>query len=207
MKRSEVESVSVQRRVSRFLLRYRVTPHTSTQLSPAELMMGRELRTRLDLLRPDVAKQVQKSQAMQRKHHDETCQIRNFTVGDEVFVRNFSSGPRWIPGIIVEITGPVSVKVRLNNANCSVVRRHFDQVREKWSENVLGMPALQGIKPNYDGSMLDLKEHSVPTSMDLNCKEQLEKPSEDILELVTTVDSCSEFGSGQTEYRENHTDS
>ena len=53
MKRSEGESVSLQRRVSRFLLRYRVTPHTTTQLSPAELMMGRKLRTRLDLLRPD----------------------------------------------------------------------------------------------------------------------------------------------------------
>ena len=99
--------------------------------------------------------------------------------------------------LCVEITGPVSVKVRLNNANCSVVRRHFDQVRKKWSENVLGMPTLQRIKPNYDGSMRDLKEHSVPTSMDLNCKEQLEKPSEDIPELVTTVDSSASSEAGK----------
>ena len=36
----------------------------------------------------------------------------------------------------------------------------------------LGMPTIQRMKPNYVGSTLDLKEQFVPTSMDLNCKEQ-----------------------------------
>ena len=113
------------------------------------------------------------------------------------FCTKFQLGSTMDTGNYCGITGPVSVKVRLNNANCSVVRRHFDQVRKKWSENVLGMPTLQRIKPNYDGSMRDLKEHSVPTSMDLNCKEQLEKPSEDIPELVTTVESSASSEAGK----------
>ena len=41
-------SGTVQTKVSRFLFHYRTTPHTVTRTSPAELMMGRTLRTPLD---------------------------------------------------------------------------------------------------------------------------------------------------------------
>ena len=40
-------------RLSKFLFKYRVTPHTTTGNSPPELIMGRRLRTHLDLLYPD----------------------------------------------------------------------------------------------------------------------------------------------------------
>ena len=42
-------------RLSKFLFKYRVTPHTTTGISPAELLMGRRLRTHLDLLYPDIS--------------------------------------------------------------------------------------------------------------------------------------------------------
>ena len=38
--------------LDRFLFQYRITPHTSTGSSPAQLLMGRTLRSRLDLLYP-----------------------------------------------------------------------------------------------------------------------------------------------------------
>ena len=41
-----------------FLLRYRITPHSTTGESPSMLLMGRQLRTRLDLLRPSVKDHV-----------------------------------------------------------------------------------------------------------------------------------------------------
>ena len=37
-------------KIARFLLRYRVTPHATTGLPPSELLMDRKLRTRLDLI-------------------------------------------------------------------------------------------------------------------------------------------------------------
>ena len=54
-------------RLSRFLLSYRITPQTSTGLSPAELLMGRRLRTRLDLIHLDTAKKVVEKQDKLKK--------------------------------------------------------------------------------------------------------------------------------------------
>ena len=44
---------AIENRIMQFLFKYRVTPQTTTRLSPAELLVGRRLRTHLDLLHPD----------------------------------------------------------------------------------------------------------------------------------------------------------
>ena len=46
-------------RIARILLNYRRTPQTTTGSSPAELMFGRNLRTRLDLLLPNLSARVE----------------------------------------------------------------------------------------------------------------------------------------------------
>jgi transposase InsO family protein len=51
-------SGSLETRLSRFLLAYRVTPHATTGVTPSELLQGRKLRTQLDLVRPDVNRRV-----------------------------------------------------------------------------------------------------------------------------------------------------
>ena len=49
-------------RLSRFLLQYRVTPQTTTGLSPSQLLMERKIRTCLDALHPDMSEDVEKKQ-------------------------------------------------------------------------------------------------------------------------------------------------
>ena len=49
-----------QHRLSSFLLAYRSTPHTVTNVSPGSLFLQRELRTRLDLLRETTEQIVRK---------------------------------------------------------------------------------------------------------------------------------------------------
>ncbi|KFD51282.1 LOW QUALITY PROTEIN: hypothetical protein M514_07882 [Trichuris suis] len=44
---------SWDKRVARFLLASHITPSTTTGLSPAELLMGRKLKTCVDHLHPD----------------------------------------------------------------------------------------------------------------------------------------------------------
>ena len=55
----------------------------------------------------------------------EKRKLRTFIVGDKVLARNYSTGDKWIPGEIVEMTGPVSYKVRIPGG---LLRRHIDQL-------------------------------------------------------------------------------
>lgn len=57
-------------KVSRVLFCYRVTPQTTTGLSPAELLLGRKLRCTLDLIHPDLNRKVLKKQEQQSRDHD-----------------------------------------------------------------------------------------------------------------------------------------
>lgn len=113
-------------KVARVLFSYRVTPHTTTGLSPAELLLGRKLRCTLDSIHPDLSRKVMKKQEQQTKDHNKKAKGRWFKTGDSVLTQNFSLGPKWIPGIIESVTGPVSYKVVLGDGR--VVRRHVDQI-------------------------------------------------------------------------------
>ena len=63
---------SLETRISRFLFKYRTTPHTTTGVSPAELLMGRQLRSHLSLLHPDLTihDRVTNRQQNQKDNHD-----------------------------------------------------------------------------------------------------------------------------------------
>jgi len=49
---------NIEDKLARFLFQYRITPHTTTGQSPAELLMGRRPRSHLDILRLNVADRV-----------------------------------------------------------------------------------------------------------------------------------------------------
>ena len=52
LKRMKGDTLST--RLSRFLFEYRLTPQTTTAHAPAEMLMGRRPKSKLDLLRPDI---------------------------------------------------------------------------------------------------------------------------------------------------------
>ena len=49
---------SLQTRLNKFLFQYRLTPQTTTGLSPAELLFGHCLRSHLDLLMPVISRSI-----------------------------------------------------------------------------------------------------------------------------------------------------
>ena len=86
--------------------------------------MGRQLRTCLDQVIPDLAKHVQDSE---KCYHDKHTRYLNFAPGDQVLVRNYaSSSPHWLPGIVETVLGPVSYQVKLNDGR--LWKRHLDQL-------------------------------------------------------------------------------
>ena len=44
----------------------------------------------------------------QKEQHDQRSRERKLAVGDDVFVRNYHHGDKWLSGVIQQKTGPVS---------------------------------------------------------------------------------------------------
>ena len=131
----KVSNGTILDRISRFLFQYRITPHTTTGLPPCEMLMGRKLRSRLDLLKPDVQARVISKQAKQKSDRDKHCKPRTFVEGERVFAKNFGQGKKWLPGHIVSRKGPVSFQVELQNGQ--KCHRHQDQLRHRATDNIV----------------------------------------------------------------------
>lgn len=108
--------------VARFLFRQHTTPHSTTGKTPAEMLMGRRLRTHLDKLHPN-------SMRENNEYYFDEAITRTFSIGDMVFIRNYLSGPKWLPATVIEITGPVSYVMELLDGR--IARRHVDQIRDR----------------------------------------------------------------------------
>ncbi|KAI7806716.1 hypothetical protein IRJ41_010699 [Triplophysa rosa] len=174
---------TIETKVSRALFSYRITPQTTTGLSPAEMMMGRKLRCTLDKIHPDFTSKMEGKQQVQKEYHDQRVRSRYFEVGDMVYTRNFGYGPKWVPGVIQDITGPVSYKVALGNAQ--VVRRHVDQLFSQQKKEMMtkNFQAAQGVEP-YDTGVV-----SVDTDMRVP----------EALSISTTLDGSPTVDSRETE--------
>lgn len=115
-------------RLSRLLFQYRLTPHSTTGQSPAELLLKRKPRSHLDFLFPSLETRVRKHQEEQKERHDLNARHRSFQVGDKVYVLNRRGGsPKWSSGVITTILGPLTMLVRLEDG--STQRYHADHVR------------------------------------------------------------------------------
>lgn len=73
---------TISDKIARFLFAYRNLPHSTTGVSPAELMFGRQLRSQLDLLKPSLESRVEHNQQRQKEGHDQHARERQFSVSD-----------------------------------------------------------------------------------------------------------------------------
>ena len=127
MKKSASEG-NIDTRLARFLFHYRTTPNSTTGVSPAEILMGRKLKTHLDKLRPNLASIVYGRQQSQVMSHDKQTSERTFYPNDPVLAKNYHCGPAWLPGEVLT-GGPRNYKIKLSNG--IVVRRHVDQMQKR----------------------------------------------------------------------------
>ncbi|XP_063215713.1 uncharacterized protein K02A2.6-like isoform X1 [Bacillus rossius redtenbacheri] len=121
-------------RVARMLLALRSTPLGESHKTPAELLMGRPLRTVLDQIRPKPSFQGEETQEVTNHHRG-----RFFLVGQQVLLRDYRGTRKWIPGTIVSKQGPVTYTTQDKNGN--VYRRHVDQLLS----NKVAHPSSQAV--------------------------------------------------------------
>ena len=89
---------TLQSKLTRFLFRYHITPHSTTGITPAEMLLGRRPRSKLDLVHPDVAGKVAKKQDPM-KAQGPAKPVRAFQVGDRVYGRDYrDKANKWLPG-------------------------------------------------------------------------------------------------------------
>ena len=128
LRTSHDAGIPFEQSLASFLLRYRTTAHATTGVAPRTLMFGRDLRTRLHLLTPDLGGHVRAGQAKQKVYHDRHSCRRELRVGQSVWAKNFREGSPWVRAVISDKTGPVSYLVKLQNGD--FWRRHVDHLRE-----------------------------------------------------------------------------
>ena len=102
--------------VSRFLFKYWLTPHSTAEICPAELLLGCRPCSHFDFMLPNLATKVQNKQFSQKTHHDK----RSKHCGCQCF--------EWLLGTVINSRGPVSYKVKLSDGR--LIKRHVDHLRK-----------------------------------------------------------------------------
>lgn len=94
-----------------FLMANRNTMQATTgRRSPAELLIGRPLRTRLDLLRTNLQEEVQQKQDYMTRNRRQ--RHREFQERDKVLTRDYRGIDKWQEGVIIEKLGEKHYKVQ-----------------------------------------------------------------------------------------------
>ena len=116
---------SLNTRVCRFLYNYRRTVHSSTKLSPDEILFNRKFRSPLDF----------NINSKEGKKMDDKLWDNQYSIGQAIFARNYGRGATWLPGIVTEIRGLKNFIVKVFGTQGDYVwRRHSDQLKLRHNE-------------------------------------------------------------------------
>ena len=154
----ESGKASLEEVVTDFLSVYRNTSHSTTNVSPARLLMNRDLRCQLDLLKPPqkssvltktLKETVKKAQAKQERGHDQTASERNaIRPYDMVSVRH-TKMPKWRNARVVQVLGERYYTVQYTDTG---VRQkvHVDHLRLHPRSNQLPTQQLVQGEPDLE---------------------------------------------------------
>ncbi|XP_043478167.1 uncharacterized protein K02A2.6-like [Leptopilina heterotoma] len=111
----------------KFLFHYRSSPHCTTGVSPAELQLGRKLRTRWDLLKTEIRERVIKEQGKQKNYYGGNRKVE-FNEQEVLMAKDYSGKKnKWCKVQVAKRLSPVSYLVRTCDGR--EWKRHVDQLR------------------------------------------------------------------------------
>ncbi|BHF62166.1 hypothetical protein SprV_0100514700 [Sparganum proliferum] len=149
-----------------FLFSYRTTPNPASPggVSPAEELMGRQLRTTFHALVPTVA-----LPAVSRS---------KLSIGTPVFVRDYRSGfPDWIEATIVAHRGSMLCDVDVGD---DIWVRHHNQIRRRHYSNTTGLESVPSLS-------LDILPDTFAIPADRSAPEPTAAPPSDVPPSVSVT--------------------
>ncbi|XP_060073916.1 uncharacterized protein K02A2.6-like [Ylistrum balloti] len=210
MKNLEDEERTLNQKLTSFLLSYRTTPHTLTKVTPAELFMGRKLRTRLDIIRPNL------KQSVQLRNQQHVKKDRTMEVGDLVMVHDYRGQkrkPSWVRGLILQKLGPVTYTVQVGELQW---KRHIDQMRachpdcvvddyqnKSHLQDIIDLPSYFPREEITRAPMVPSSESITPSMISSpTLKRSITNESRETMpKTVESIPSCDKSGSMATESR------
>ncbi|XP_046964488.1 uncharacterized protein K02A2.6-like [Vanessa cardui] len=159
-------------RLLKYLFDYRNSVHSTTGVSPAKLVFGRQLRSILDLLiphpspsSPRLNNHVQNKQCLQTKYHGGKLRT-NFKPDDVVMFKSFINKNRyvWCKGTIIKQLGKVLYLIK--TCEGINVKKHKNQIvlSRNVSKNQLVQPGNSNRSEEENQHRSDVKLASVPST-------------------------------------------
>ena len=154
-------SLSPRQSLQEFLMQYRRTPLASGY-SPSELLNGRQIRTKIDILLPSPAHTAQGKQAREATKSQTVAKLKyTYSVGTPCYALycgpRQGKDPRWVPATVIKVHGSRSVNVRVHPRG-PTWRRHLDQLRPRY-----------GVEYDTDPG-LDISSSDTTHSPDVPCE-------------------------------------
>nr|XP_022920982.1 uncharacterized protein K02A2.6-like [Onthophagus taurus] len=129
IKKAALQKEDINIALCRYLFDYRNISQSTTEVSPAVAMFGRNLKSRLDLLIPNRQNIVERNMTKveERSYAEERNKVLD--MNEEVLVKSYTKPnmPTWEKGIIKENPSQNIFEVKTNSGN--IVRRHSNQIR------------------------------------------------------------------------------
>jgi hypothetical protein len=109
-------------RLPSILYGLRTTPNSVQDKTPAELLNNRRFRTRFDKLNPLSFRNADRDETIEENSN---TKIREFQVGQSVYIKNYSNGPRWLKGTVEKRVGTCRYLVKWSD---KLLMRHINQM-------------------------------------------------------------------------------
>lgn len=177
----------------KFLFNYRMTPNNNIvgNISPAEAIFGRKIRSKFSLLNP---------LNLNKTHTSDHSSFPKFNVGDLVYIKRYHGVKfDWINGTIQKRKGRVLYEVKTEN---KLYTRHQDQIRRRYCQadqhlnleilldtfNLLNVP--ESLSPNEPSALVHITEQP---DQDIVLPEEIQNaPSQDLEEPDLQIPSTSD---------------
>lgn len=133
---ANVKPDSVDVILNRFLFDYRITVHSTTGISPAESMCGRQLKSRFSLLKPPRVKDKIISSQDRNVQNSHGKRDSRFDPGQKVYIRDYTNPdkPSWTRAEIKNSLGSRHYDCVIAH-NGREIKRHLNRIREAHEAN------------------------------------------------------------------------